>query len=129
MRHQPLSPSDAAPEVAAPEHVSQPARVPAGPFAPGGLPHEGRSFLSSQRQAGDPVDDALLMHTAVVLQELRTMHHLLSNQLTMAAGYAELLQMSPVLVPALQSSVTTVIEQTFAAVGTLRQAQALTQSL
>ena len=124
MRHQPLSRPDAATE-----HVSALARVTAGSSAPGGLYHEGHPFLPPQRQAGDPVDGALLMHTAAMLQEIRTLHHLLSNQLTAAAGYAELLAVDPLLAPALQPSITEVIEQTFAAAVTLRQAQALTHTL
>ena len=59
-------------------------------------------------------------------QEVRTLRHLLANQMTLAAGLAELLSLQSELPPALRPSVTGIVDAVFAAGHTLQRLQELT---
>ena len=62
-------------------------------------------------------------------QEVATLQHHLSNQITVAAGQAQLLSFQPDLPPALRPSVTEIVEAVFAAGHTLQQLLQLTSPL
>ena len=61
-----------------------------------------------------------------LLQEVRTLQHLLANEITVAAGQAELLSLQPDLPPALRPPLTGIMDAVFAAGRTLQQLQRLT---
>ena len=61
-----------------------------------------------------------------VLQEVATLQHRLGNQITLAAGRAELLSFQAELPPALRPPVTEIVEAVFAAGHTLQRLLQLT---
>jgi hypothetical protein len=58
-------------------------------------------------------------------QEVATLQHLLGNQLTLAAGRAQLLSLAPELPPALRPAVSEIADDVLAAGRTLQQLQQL----
>ena len=58
-------------------------------------------------------------------QELRTLLHLLNNQVTMASGYAQLLSLEPDLPPSSRRRLANILTATTGAAGTLAQMQAV----
>jgi hypothetical protein len=64
-----------------------------------------------------------------LLKEIRALQHLLSNQITVAAGYAELLHVDSSLDSSLEPTVASIAAATMEAARTLVQLQVLTHTL